>query len=445
MHYNLWQHVAREQQSDPEHSETVLEIYRRLLFGQQDKMTPIVYGSSVGPPPSFAICVTVICTTPTFAAEPNRSTTNHIHLTRAIVTHSRLAFPCNLNPYNSTNTKWTSSNVGDVILIASLQTPTAHPKWPLSLWLWLWLCGPFDINSAARIHEPSPYWSTEVTWTPVDQADCSRKVDRQRQVQLLALHAFSLPEFIMGNLVTFIDRQNTAEYRTARTRFWQYGTLKWDEFYKHLDTFVITVTTTWSNSANPQRGALMPARGTDRATRILCIALQWNLTIAIVHVLEMADASSQDCKQRRIVVLKLRTYFRGHMMLNNHIPMRSDLRAGTIMNLGWIRGALPAVIRDQLVERAKRWIFDMIQLEMQAVDICITIGKCSDPPRDMGSREAKERFELTLLGTPVCSSDGDTPGIVCLVVLLIQPSPSHPKIFIILFALQSWGVWQQEI
>ena len=40
--------------------------------------------------------------------------------------------------------------------------------------------------------------------------------------------------------------------------------------------------------------------------------------------------------------------------------------------------ALPKVICEQFVERPQRRILYMIQLEVEAVYVCIAIGKCND-------------------------------------------------------------------
>lgn len=40
--------------------------------------------------------------------------------------------------------------------------------------------------------------------------------------------------------------------------------------------------------------------------------------------------------------------------------------------------ALPKVICEQFVERPKRRILYVIQLKVEAVYVCIAIGKCSD-------------------------------------------------------------------
>jgi hypothetical protein len=39
---------------------------------------------------------------------------------------------------------------------------------------------------------------------------------------------------------------------------------------------------------------------------------------------------------------------------------------------------LHEVVGEQLVERAERWILNMIQLETSAIDIRIAVSKCSN-------------------------------------------------------------------
>jgi hypothetical protein len=50
---------------------------------------------------------------------------------------------------------------------------------------------------------------------------------------------------------------------TARSGFWQYGTLQWDEFYRYIIAFTVTTTTAWTifqyDLAQQQRGAACPS------------------------------------------------------------------------------------------------------------------------------------------------------------------------------------------
>ena len=40
--------------------------------------------------------------------------------------------------------------------------------------------------------------------------------------------------------------------------------------------------------------------------------------------------------------------------------------------------ALQKVIGEQIIERAKRWVLYMVELEIKAVYVCISIGECSN-------------------------------------------------------------------
>jgi hypothetical protein len=43
-----------------------------------------------------------------------------------------------------------------------------------------------------------------------------------------------------------------------------------------------------------------------------------------------------------------------------------------------VEKTLHEVIDEQLIERAKCWILNMIQVETEAIDIHIAVSKCSD-------------------------------------------------------------------
>ncbi|KAI0272163.1 hypothetical protein BGY98DRAFT_1002312, partial [Russula aff. rugulosa BPL654] len=45
---------------------------------------------------------------------------------------------------------------------------------------------------------------------------------------------------------TFTDGTLVFAALTARSGFWQYGTLQWDEFYRYIIAFTVTTTTAWT-------------------------------------------------------------------------------------------------------------------------------------------------------------------------------------------------------